>query len=112
MSKCSLTLFVIVCYVLVCRIQRKEFSNDPTVELNEISETFQQKLVSVKRDLEALAGLVAQQKQQHKQRRSGAHSDQHWAYILSGLQQQVSADIATFQVCENCDCDCCGCCCV
>ena len=90
---------MIVCYVLDCRIQRKEFSNDPTVELNEISETFQQKLVSVKRDLEALAGLVAQQKQ--KQRRSGAHSEQHWAYILSGLQQQVSADIATFQVCEN-----------
>mmetsp|Transcript_8476 Transcript_8476/g.14377 ORF Transcript_8476/g.14377 Transcript_8476/m.14377 type:complete len:399 (-) Transcript_8476:654-1850(-) len=77
-------------------IQRKEFSNDPTAELNEISQTFQQKLVSIKRDLEALDGLAMRQKQQ-RHGRGGAHAEQHWTHILSGLQQQVSADIDTFQ---------------
>ena len=39
---------------LLYSTSRKEFSNDPTTELNELSHMFQLQLVSMKRDMEVL----------------------------------------------------------
>jgi hypothetical protein len=86
-------IFVYLSHSVSRRTQRKEFSNDPTSEINENSEMFQLKLVTVKKEMEILKINI-----NSSGRGTGSHQQQHWNHILSYLQKKVSEQIESFQV--------------
>jgi len=74
---------------------RKEFSNDPTAAMSEISDLFQRKVTAVKSDMEQLKRLSEQGKVGLDA--GGPHQHQHYKLIFQALNKRMIKHIESFQ---------------
>jgi len=74
---------------------RKEFSNDPTAAMSEISDLFQRKVTSVKSDMEQLKRLSEQGMVGLDA--GGPHQHQHYKLIFHALNKRMMKHIESFQ---------------
>lgn len=73
---------------------RKEFSNDPTSDMAEISDLFQKKVTVIKGDMEQLKQLSDTGNGQDG---SGPHQHQHYKLVFQALNKRMLKHIDSFQ---------------
>ena len=73
---------------------RKEFSNDPTSDMAEISGLFQKKVAVIKGDMEQLKQLADSGAAQEN---SGPHQQQHYRLVFQALNKRMLRHIDSFQ---------------
>eukprot|EP01041_Mallomonas_annulata_P011068 gene11068-23132_t len=73
---------------------RKEFSNDPTAAIAEISDVFQSKMVAIQGDLQTLKRMLESQNHHYSWTN---HQKQHYKLMLDSLQKRASEHLELFQ---------------
>ena len=75
-------------------MERKEFSNDPSTEIAEISNLFQTKLIEIKKDMDSLQRLLASMNL-----RPYSHRGQHFQHIVDYASKKTKKQVDRYQVC-------------
>jgi len=80
-------IFILIFY----RTTRKEFSNDPTAAMKNVSDSFQVRISAAQMEMIMLKRLI------DDNITTNTHQQQHLKFIAESIQKQISGHVSTFQ---------------